>query len=134
MKIKTRSLSIVTCSLLLAAAVAFCQTPQPGPFGGPPPTPQDLGKTFIVGELQKVENTKLTIHRPDGVDQTIQVDDKTKLLDGRGETIKLADFKTGDRVAGTGALKDDVFLATELRKAPTDVSGPPAPPRLPFQN
>ena len=34
-----------------------------------PPNPQDIAKNLIIGELTKIEGTKLTIHRPDGVDQ-----------------------------------------------------------------
>jgi hypothetical protein len=90
--------------------------------------PQEMGKTFIIGEVKKIENTRLTIHRPDGVDQAIEIDDQAILLDGRGETIKLADFKTGDQIIGTGALKNGVFVATDFRKAPPP---PPLPP-LPF--
>jgi len=89
-------------------------------------TAQDLGKTFIIGQLTKVEATKLTIHRPDGVDQTIAVDANTKFLDSNRNAITLADLKAGDRIAGVGALKDGVFVPTELRKAPN------APPPLPF--
>lgn len=102
-----------------------------GPFGGAPPDPQNLGKAFILGQLTKIENAKLTVQRPDGGTQVIEVDDKTRFLDGHGETIKLADFKTGDRVAGTGALKNDVFVATELRRAQADSPLPPPPPPPP---
>jgi hypothetical protein len=101
-----------------------------GLFGGPPPDPQDMGKTFIVGELKKIEDSKLTIRRPDGVDQTTQVDANTKFLDARGETVKLADFKPGDHISGIGGVKDGVVVLTECRKAP-DLSAPPPPPPLP---
>jgi hypothetical protein len=100
-----------------------------GPFGGPPPNPQDMGKTFIIGELKKIEDTKLTIRRPDGVDQTTQVDANTKFMDARGETIKLADFKPGDHISGMGGVKDGVVVLTECRKGP-DLSAPPPPPPL----
>jgi hypothetical protein len=98
-----------------------------GLFGGPPPNPQDMGKTFIIGELKKIEDTKLTIRRPDGVDQTTQVDANTKFLDARGETIKLVDFKPGDHISGMGGVKDGVVVLTECRKAP-DLGAPPPPP------
>ena len=101
-----------------------------GLFAGPPPNPEDSGKTFIVGELKKIEDTKLTIRRPDGVDQTAQVDTNTKFLDARGGTIKLTDFKPGDHISGMGDAKDGVVVLTECRKAP-DLSAPPPPPPLP---
>lgn len=101
-----------------------------GLFAGPPPNAQDSGKTFIVGELKKIEDTKLTIRRPDGVDQMAQVDANTKFINARGETVKLADFKPGDHISGIGGVKDGVVVLTECRKAP-DLSAPPPPPPLP---
>lgn len=101
-----------------------------GLFAGPPPNAQDSGKTFIVGELKKIEDTKLTIRRPDGVDQMVQVDANTKFISARGETVKLADFKPGDHISGIGGVKDGVVVLTECRKAP-DLSAPPPPPPLP---
>jgi hypothetical protein len=115
---------------LVATAPDTSKADGGGPFAGPPPNPPDMGKTFIIGELKKIEDTKLTIRRPDGVDQTAQVDANTKLMDARGETIKLADFKPGDRIAGMGGVKDGVVVLTECRKAP-DLSAPPPPPPLP---
>lgn len=115
---------------LVATAPDTSKGDRGGPFGGPPPNPQNMGKTFIVGELKKIEDTKLTIRRPDGVDQTAQVDANTKFLDARGGTIKLTDFKPGDHISGMGDAKDGVVVLTECRKAP-DLSAPPPPPPLP---
>ena len=84
---------------------------------------------------------KLTILRPDGVSQVIGVDEGTSFKRGGrvlaeivngdvsgsspagrgsatgnsgGESITLADVKTGDSVAGRGILKNGVFVPTEL--------------------
>ena len=103
-----------------------------GLSGGEPPNPQDIGKAFIIGRLEKIENMKLTIRRPDGVDQGTEVDENTKFLDANAKVITLADFKTEDHVAGIGALKNGVFVLAELHKAPADPSAPPPPPPLPF--
>ena len=142
MKIKnSRNLSIPICTLLVAAAVAFCQkdpSQSPPPalgsdcqrFSSEPSSPQDAGQNFITGELKKSEDTQLTICRPDGVNQPVEVDESTEFLDAHGDPITLADFKTGDHVAGIGAFKNDVFVLSEIRKAPTDMSALPL--TLPF--
>ncbi len=82
--------------------------------------PAELGKTFVIGEITKIDGAKLTIHRMDGVDQVIAVDDDTSFRNpmARDESVTLADFKVGDRVAARGELKDGAFLVKVLRRAP----------------
>jgi len=100
----------------------------------------DLGKTYILGEVASIDELKLTIKRVDGVSQTIAVDEGTSFRRGGrgvgggraagaganaaprtpvqgegGESITLADIKVGDSVLGRGALKNGVFVPTELR-------------------
>lgn len=104
----------------------------------------DLGKTYIAGKVTAMDDVKLTVQRPDGVSQVIQVDEGTSFRRGRGrgvsgmggafgdtsagtvgqpsggaaaagaESITLADIKVGDGVVGRGALKNGVFVPTEL--------------------
>lgn len=74
---------------------------------------ENLGKTLIVGEVKSVEGTNLTILRPDGVTQTISVDENTSFHKMR-ESVTLADIKPGDHVMGRGAVKDGVFVASNL--------------------
>ena len=92
-----------------------------------------------------MDNARLTVKRPDGVSQTIQADEGTSFRRGGrraqaamnggamngstangnaatasgantgGESITLADVKTGEMVGGQGALKNGVFVPTELR-------------------
>jgi Cu/Ag efflux protein CusF len=76
--------------------------------------PDDLGKKFILGEVTKIDGTKLTIKRPDNVEQTIEVDDDTSFRNSRRESVTLADVKVGDRVGGRGSLKDGTFVPTVL--------------------
>ena len=106
----------------------------------------DLGKTYIAGEVTAIDDVKLTIKRPDGVLQTITVDEGTSFRKGGrgmgggrqgggrsserrasaqrapqrgegsgGESVTLADLKVGDGVMGRGAIKNGVFVPTELR-------------------
>jgi len=87
---------------------------QQGGMGGPQFNREDLGKKFIAGEVKANNETKLTISRPDGQTQDIEVDENTSFKKGR-ESITLAEIKVGDFVAGPGELKDNVFVAKELR-------------------
>ena len=74
----------------------------------------NLGKTVIAGEVKEIVETKLSILRPDGQTQVIELDEGTSLR-RREESITLADIKPGDRVFGNGELKDGVFVPKELR-------------------
>jgi hypothetical protein len=87
---------------------------QGGMGGGRQFNREDMGKKFIAGEVKAINETKLTIARPDGQNQEIEVDENTSFKKG-GESITLADIKVGDFVAGPGELKDNVFVAKELR-------------------
>ncbi len=131
-----------------------------------------LGKTFIAGTVLAMQNLKLTIKRSDGVEQVIQVDEDTSFRRGgrnmqqmantlsggaaagqrsdtsgssqpEGESITLADIKVGSTVAGPGALKNGVFVPTELgvrdpqarrQRRSQDEQGSPAPATPPFRS
>jgi hypothetical protein len=88
--------------------------------GGRPPSPEEmikagLGTKFIAGEVKSIEETKLTILRPDNQTQTIEVDEGTSFRVGRGESGTLADIKVGDRVFGQGEVKNGIFVPQTLR-------------------
>jgi len=74
---------------------------------------EDMGKKFIVGEVKAIQETKLTIARPDGQTQDIEVDENTSFKKGT-ESVTLPDIKVGDFVRGRGELKDNVFVPKEL--------------------
>ena len=84
------------------------------PTGPNAMNPEDLGKKFIFGEVLKIEETKLTIKRPDGVEQVIEVDEDTSFKNSKRESVTLADVKVGDHVRGRGALKAGTFVPAEL--------------------
>jgi hypothetical protein len=104
---------------------------------------EGLGKVYISGKVTAIDELKLTVARPDGVSQVIEVDEGTSFKrggrgmvsmmngsgpvpgdgarpagapgqGGGGESITLADVKVGDTVVGPGALKNGVFVPTEL--------------------
>jgi len=84
------------------------------PTGPNAMNPEDLGKKFIVGEVTKIDETKLTVKRPDGVEQVIEVDDDTSFKNSKRESVTLADVKVGDHVMGRGALKNGTFVPAEM--------------------
>ena len=76
---------------------------------------EGLGKNFIMGEIKAINGTQIEIARPDGVTQTISVDENTSFRK-EGQSVTLADFKAGDRVFGRGEMKDNVFVASQLNE------------------
>lgn len=104
---------------------------------------EGMGKVYIVGRITAIDmdGLKLTVMRPDGVSQVIGVDEGTSFKRGgrtmaaiangtaaetgaaggqsvgneaSSESITLADVKVGDSVAGRGAMKNGLFVPTEL--------------------
>jgi hypothetical protein len=113
---------------------------------------ESLGKTFIMGLVTKIEETRITVMRPDRVEQAITVDDNTSFHKGggpmppgkgsesgadasSGEPLTLADIKVGSSISGQGSLKQGAFVASSLAAmdAPQGAQGPdagiPPPPR-----
>jgi hypothetical protein len=74
-----------------------------------------LGTKFIAGEVKAVDETKITVLRPDGQTQTFEVDENTSFRDSKGDSATLADIKLGDRVMGRGDMKNGVFVPETLR-------------------
>ena len=109
--------------------------------------PEDWGKKFIAGEVKAINETKLTIARPDGQTLDIEVDENTSFRRGT-ESITFPELKVGDFVRGTGELKNNMFVPKELvvgrqpmrmmtgsaetspsQNASPDRSATPAPPK-----
>jgi Domain of unknown function (DUF5666) len=74
---------------------------------------EDLGKKFIAGEVKAINETRITVARPDNQSQDIEVDENTSFKRGN-ESITLPDIKVGDFVRGPGELKNGVFVPKEL--------------------
>ena len=74
---------------------------------------EGMGKQFIAGTVEKIDELKLTIARVDGQTQVIEVDENTSFKK-QGESITLADIKVGDQVMGRGAVKDGTFVPATL--------------------
>ena len=63
---------------------------------------ESLGKTTIAGKITAIDELKLTILRPDGVSQTIAVDEDTSFKRG-GRGLGIGGFGGGGRQGGGGA-------------------------------
>ena len=93
-----------------------------------------LGTRFVIGEVKAIEGTSLTVLRPDGVTQTISVDENTSFRDRSGESVTLADVKIGDHIGARGEVKDGTFVASILRNGVPAFGERPAPgPRAPSE-
>jgi hypothetical protein len=88
--------------------------PRGAGVGGVTALPEDNGKTYIVGEITKIEGTRLTVKKPDNTEQVIEVDDDTSFRNERHESVTLPDIKTGEFVRGMGAVKNGIFVPKEL--------------------
>jgi hypothetical protein len=95
-----------------------------GGMGGPGMNGAGLGTQFITGEVKKIDDTHLTILRPDGQTQIIDVDENTSFRNGKDDSVTLADIKVGDRVGGRGEMKNGVFVPSMLR---VGIQMPPRP-------
>ena len=105
---------------------------RPGSVGMGMMSREDMGKKFIVGEITKIDETKLTVHRIDGEDQVIEVDETTSFTNNKRESITLADVKVGDKVMGRGEVKGGTFVPTVLSVGDFPAMGrrgPGGPPR-----
>jgi hypothetical protein len=91
--------------------------------------PADWGKTFIAGRIKSINETTLTISRPDNQEQTlnVQVDENTSFKKGR-EDITLTDIKADDFVFGQGEVKNGVFMVKELHVGGGRMGPPGAAP------
>lgn len=74
---------------------------------------EDWGKKFIAGEVKAINETRLTIARPDGPTAEIEVDESTSFKRGN-ESITFPEIKVGDFVRGSGEIKNNVFVPKEL--------------------
>ena len=68
------------------------------------------GKTWLAGTVESKQGTKLVVKRPDGVVDTLVVDEDTSFR-RKHESITLPDVQVGDGMTATGELRGGVFVA-----------------------
>jgi len=72
---------------------------------------EGLGKTWAAGRITAIIGTKIRVHRLDGVDQDIAVDENTSFREKR-ESVTLADLRPGEGFRAEGHLLNGTFTAT----------------------
>ncbi len=71
------------------------------------------GKTWLAGTITEKRGTALVIKRPDGVVNTVTVDEDTSFR-RRHESITLPDIQVGDGMTASGVQGKDAFAAKVL--------------------
>ncbi|KAA6455695.1 hypothetical protein DYQ86_27135 [Acidobacteria bacterium AB60] len=90
----------------------------------------NFGKTWLMGKVTSISETKVTVHsNVDNADHTFVADENTAFRKQR-EPITLADVQTGDNVRVEGATKEGQFVATSVNVMvmPQARGGPVKPP------
>lgn len=90
----------------------------------------NFGKTWLMGKVTAINETKLTLKSPiDNTQHTFVVDENTTFRKRR-DPVTLADVQVGDNVRVDGAVKEGVFTATtvNLMGMPPARGGPMMPP------
>ena len=88
----------------------------------------NFGKTWLMGRVKTVNETKVTLESPvDNAEHTFVADENTSFR-RRREPVTLADIQVGANVRVEGAVKEGVFVATSVGLMGPPASGGPAPP------
>jgi Domain of unknown function (DUF5666) len=72
---------------------------------------EGLGKTWDAGKITAIVGTKIEVHRLDGVDQKIAVDENTSFRK-KHDSVTLADLQPGEGFRAEGHVMNGTFTAT----------------------
>ena len=72
-----------------------------------------LGKTWSAGKITAVAGTRIQVHRLDGADQSIAVDENTSFRE-RHDSVTMADLRPGQGFRAEGHVSNGMFTATTL--------------------
>jgi hypothetical protein len=72
---------------------------------------EGLGKTWAAGKIKAIAGTKIQVHRLDGVEQEIAVDENTSFREKR-DSVTLADLRPGEGFRAEGHVMNGIFTAT----------------------
>jgi hypothetical protein len=87
----------------------------------------NFGKTWLMGRVTAVNETKITVHSGvDNADHTFVVDENTSFR-RRRDPVTLADLQVGDNMRVDGAVKDGQFVATTVSVMMPPMQGGPVP-------
>jgi hypothetical protein len=74
---------------------------------------EGLGKTWEAGKITAITGTKIQVHRLDGVEQSIAVDENTSFREKR-DSVTLADLRPGQGFRAEGHVTNGIFTVTTL--------------------
>jgi hypothetical protein len=113
-----RLLAIVSMGFLLAGCSIAAAQQNPPAQPRQPRLPEFAGERAF-GTIASVGVDRFAIKKPDGTEQTIMVDDKTRYHQGQQE-IQLEDLRTGDRVVVRTRQNADNQLVAQMVRRLTD--------------
>ena len=96
--------TVLAMGLMFPALSARAQEPgeqMVGPGGG---RGQFAGMQRVVGEVTAISGSTLTVKGEDGATFQVVTTDNTRVMKGRGVTVKVADLKVGDGLMAVGNL------------------------------
>jgi len=86
----------------------------------------NFGKTWLMGKVTEVKDTKVTLQsQVDNASHAFVADENTTFR-RRREPVTLADLQVGDTLRVEGAVKDGVFIASAVAVMGPPVTGGPA--------
>jgi hypothetical protein len=74
---------------------------------------EGLGKTWSAGKITSIAGTRIQVHRLDGVEQSIAVDENTSFRQRR-DAVTLTDLHPGQGFRAEGRVMNGIFTATTL--------------------
>ena len=72
---------------------------------------EGLGKTWAAGKIISIAGTTIQVHRLDGVEQKIAVDENTSFRE-KHDSVTLADLRPGEGFRAEGHVTNGIFIAT----------------------
>jgi hypothetical protein len=89
----------------------------------------NYGKTWLAGKVTAIDGVKVTLLG--SIDSVVHVfvADENTTFRKRREPVTLADVLVGDMVRAEGAVKDGIFLATQVNVMGIPPAGTPSVPR-----
>jgi len=87
----------------------------------------NFGKTWLLGKVTAVNDTKVTLQSPvDNAEHTFVADENTSFR-RRREPVTLADIQVGANVRVDGTVNEGVFVASTVSLMGPPAMGGPAP-------
>lgn len=104
MRRKAMMALVVAVMLGSAAVVVRAQDDGQGRQGERQGRGAFAGMQRVAGEVTGVDGSSLTVKTEDGATMTVVTTDNTRVMKGRGNTVKVSDLKVGDGVMAAGIL------------------------------